>query len=159
MSKVIGKSVVAPPGVGATQTFIEIGAFDTELEAINCQKYINTKFARALLSMLKVTQDNAPDTWAMIPKQDFTAASDIDWTKPLPVIDHQLYCKYDLTIKERHFIETMIEYREDLPAEWFGEYYVVVAAIDKGGANDSTSAMGSNPSAGGISARTAGTAN
>ncbi|MBQ6759393.1 MAG: hypothetical protein IJP42_09995 [Selenomonadaceae bacterium] len=127
MTTVLGKTIVAPPNVGSTQTFTSVGAFDTEQEAINCDKYLNTKFCRIMLSMLKVTQHNSPATWAMVPMQDFTAESDIDWSKPLPVIDQQLYHKYGLDFAERYFIESMIEYRKDLPAEYFGEYYVVIA--------------------------------
>ena len=36
----------------------------------------------------------------MIPLQDFTPASDIDWTQPIPAIDQQLYRKYGLTDEE-----------------------------------------------------------
>lgn len=114
MSKVLGKSVIAPPLTGSTQTFLSIGAFDTEAEALNCQKYINTKFARAMLSILKVTQHNPPDTWQFVPLQDFSAESDIDWSKPLWDIDAQLYRKYNLSKAEIDFIERHIEYRGDL---------------------------------------------
>ena len=42
----------------------------------------------------------------MVPLQDFTSASDIDWTKSIPEIDQQLYKKYGLDAKEIEFIET-----------------------------------------------------
>ena len=129
MSKVLGKSIVAGPGVGCTQTFITVGAFDTELEAINCQKYINTKFARCMLSIKKVTQHNSAKAWECVPLQDFTEKSDIDWSKSLPNIDWQLYRKYSLTLGEIKFIEEHIEYRDDLPEEWLpgtAVYAVVV---------------------------------
>lgn len=113
MTKVLGKSLVAPPNTGSTQTFITIGAFDTQAEAENCNKYINTKFAKAMLSILKATQHNPPSTWAKVPLQDFTAASDIDWSQPLRLIDAQLYRKYGLSPEEIHFIEENIEYYED----------------------------------------------
>ena len=45
-----------------------IGAFDTEMEAKNLMKYIKSKFSRALLSILKITQDNPPLKWAHIPR-------------------------------------------------------------------------------------------
>lgn len=114
MTKVLGQSIVAPPGVGHTQTFMSIGAFDTEQEAINCWKYINTKFARVMLSTLKVTQHNSPETWANVPLQDFTPNSDIDWNQPVWIIDEQLYRKYGLTHDEINFIERHIQYREEV---------------------------------------------
>ena len=83
MPAILGKTVIAPPGVGSTQTFISVGAFDTELEARNCQKYINSKFCQALLSILKATQHNPPATWSKVPLQDFTEHSDINWRKPI----------------------------------------------------------------------------
>ena len=63
---------VAQPGAGSTTTFLSIGKFDTEKEAFACLKYIKTKFTRALLGILKVTQDNPRDTWAYVPLQEFT---------------------------------------------------------------------------------------
>lgn len=92
-----------------TQTYISIGTFDTEREANNLTKYLKTKICRALLGVLKVTQDNLPATWACIPKQDFTSASDIDWSQSIPEIDRQLYAKYGLDEKEIEFIESHVK--------------------------------------------------
>lgn len=114
---ILGKSLVGTPLVGCTQTFITVGAFDSEAEAINCQKYINTKFVQALLSTLKVTQHNATATWKNIPLQDFTSASDIDWSVPIGEIDKQLYRKYGLNISEIAFIEGRFKYRSDFNAQ------------------------------------------
>ena len=100
---------VLGPDVGVTQTFITIGAFKTEREAQACFSYVKTKFARALLYVLKVTQHNPRSTWKYVPRQDFTSASDIDWSKPLPEIDQQLYAKYGLDSEEIAFIEAMVK--------------------------------------------------
>lgn len=70
---------------------------------------IKTKFARALLSVLKITQDANPGKWQYVPLQDFTAASDIDWSKSIPEIDKQLYAKYGLDEKEIAFIESHVK--------------------------------------------------
>ena len=72
-------------------------------------KYIKTKFARAMLGILKVTQNNDKSTWKCVPLQDFTANSDIDWTKSIPEIDQQLYKKYGLSEEEIDFIETHVK--------------------------------------------------
>ena len=45
----------------------------------------------------------------MIPIQDFTPASDIDWSKSVAEIDRQLYAKYGLDEKEVEFIETHVK--------------------------------------------------
>lgn len=100
------------PGVGYTQTFIGIGAFSSLDEASACVKYLKSKFARVMLGILKVTQDNKKDTWRYVPLQDFTSTSDIDWTKPIPEIDHQLYAKYGLDETEIAFIESHVKEME-----------------------------------------------
>lgn len=72
-------------------------------------KYVKTKFCRTLLGALKGTQHNPPATWRMVPKQDFTSASDIDWSKSISNIDRQLYKKYGLSEDEIKFIETNVK--------------------------------------------------
>jgi hypothetical protein len=99
---------VVEPGVAVTQTFLTIGAFDTEAEAQACFSYVKTKFARAMLYILKVTQHNPRATWRFVPAQDFTTASDIDWTKSIPDIDAQLCAKYGLDPQETAFIDDRI---------------------------------------------------
>ena len=49
------------------------------------------------------------DKWKYVPLQDFTAHSDIDWSKSVAEIDQQLYRKYDLTADEIEFIETHVK--------------------------------------------------
>ena len=99
---------VVEPGVAVTQTFLTIGAFETEDEAKACFAYLRTKFARAMLYVLKVTQHNPRSTWKFVPAQEFTSASDIDWTKTIPEIDAQLYAKYGLDSDEIAFLEAEI---------------------------------------------------
>lgn len=103
-SPFIGK----PQEVG-TQTYMSFGFFDTAFEANSCLNYIKTKFARCMLGVLKVTQNNPRDVWRYIPLQDFTSDSDIDWSKSIAEIDQQLYKKYDLTPDEIKFIETHVK--------------------------------------------------
>ena len=108
----VGVPLVGVPLVGYTQSFISIGAFDEEKEANACLKYIKSKFARTMLGVLKITQDNNKDTWKYVPLQDFTSTSDIDWSKSIPEIDQQLYKKYNLTPEEIKFIETHVKEME-----------------------------------------------
>ena len=100
---------VVGTNVAFTQTYISIGVFDNEEEAINLLKYLKTKTCRALLYVLKVTQDNLPGVWRYIPKQDFSSASEIDWSQSVADIDRQLYRKYNFTEEEITFIETQVK--------------------------------------------------
>ncbi len=101
--------VIVKPNVAFTQTFLSIGTFDDEAEAINLAKYLKTRFCRALLYVLKITQDNLPSVWRFVPKQDFTNNSDIDWSKTIEEIDKQLYKKYKLSEDEIVFIEKNVK--------------------------------------------------
>ena len=103
------EAIIGHPGDGATVTFLSIGNFDTEKEVENCVKYTKTRFVRALLSVLKVTQDNTPAKWKYVPLQDFASTSDIDWSKSVHEIDLQLYKKYGFTDEEIQFIETNVK--------------------------------------------------
>ena len=105
----ISEPVIEGPGVGATETFLSIGKFGSKGEAYAVKKYIQTKFARTLLSILKVTQNGNKPVWKMIPIQDFTSSSDIDWSKSIHEIDLQLYRKYGLSVEEIEFIETHVK--------------------------------------------------
>lgn len=105
----IGKPLIGKPLIGFTETFISIGVFDNKLEAQNALKYVQSKFARTMLGILKITQDNPKDKWSKVPLQDFTQNSDIDWTKSISDIDQQLYKKYGLNQKEINFIENKVK--------------------------------------------------
>lgn len=105
----IGQPLIGQPLIGHTQTFISIGCFDNQQNAENLLRYIKTKFCRAMLGILKITQDNPAPKWKYVPLQDFTASSDIDWSQSIPEIDQQLYRKYGLDEKEIAFIETHVK--------------------------------------------------
>lgn len=105
----LNNPTVLEPGVAVTQTFITLGAFEREAEAQACLKYISSKFARAMLGILKITQDNPRSTWKFVPMQDFANSSDIDWSKTIEQIDQQLYAKYGLDAEEVAFIEAHVK--------------------------------------------------
>ncbi len=102
-------TIIGEPNTGNTETFISIGKMDTKAEAQSIQKYICTKFARTLWSILKVTQNGNKPVWKYIPLQDFTTNSDINWSLSIPEIDQQLYNKYGLSQEEIDFIESHVK--------------------------------------------------
>lgn len=109
IGETISTPVMGTPVMGHTMSFRSIGAFDTELEARNLLSYLKTKFFRAMIGVLKTTQHMPPYVFDFVPLQNFTANSDIDWTKSIPEIDQQLYRKYGLTDEEINFIETHVK--------------------------------------------------
>lgn len=108
-ARMISTPLIGSPLIGSTETFLSIGAFETKDEANAVLKYIYSKFARVLLGVLKVTQDNTSEKWDYVPLQNFTSASDIDWSQPISKIDQQLYKKYGLDETEIDFIESHVK--------------------------------------------------
>ena len=109
MGEAISTPMTAGPFTGCTYSFLQIGSFDKKTEADFCLKYILTKYCRAMLGTLKVTQDNPKSVWKNVPLQDFSVASNIDWSQSISNIDQQLYKKYGLDTKEIEFIETRVK--------------------------------------------------
>lgn len=101
--------IYAEPNTACSETFLQIGPFDAKTEQQNCGKYIHTKFFRALLFFNRSSMNISNTTFALIPLQDFTDKSDIDWSKSVAEIDQQLYKKYNLDDSEISFIESMIK--------------------------------------------------
>lgn len=98
----IGQPLIGKPGQLNTFTFIVFGYFDTEKEAQNCMKYLKSKFCRALLSTLKITQHNTKKTWVNVPLVDFSLDIYDD------NIDDYFYDKYNMNEKEIQWINNNI---------------------------------------------------
>lgn len=104
LGETLSEPIIGNPGVGHTEIFISIGAFDSIFEAKALEKYVKTKFSRIMLGILKVTQNGPISVWRMVPIQNFTPSSFIDWEKDIDEIDMQLFKKYNLTDQEISFI-------------------------------------------------------
>jgi site-specific DNA-methyltransferase (adenine-specific) len=96
--RVLSLSGVIPPGSVVTETYILLGAYDTETEARNCFSYVVTRFFRFLLAVRSSAQDLARSAYQFVPLQDFSKP----WT------DQKLYKKYGLTADEIAYIEKLI---------------------------------------------------
>lgn len=100
--------ILAPPFYACTETFIQIGPFDTKEEAANCLKYMNTKLFRFLVGIQKHDQGAAKGVYKYVPLQNFTENSDIDWSREISEIDCSLYKKYNITNEEKEYIEVNV---------------------------------------------------
>ena len=101
LGSVIPDTFYDTPGACCTQSYLVV-AFDTEIEAKNCSEYLNTKFVKFLLSLVKMNQNGYPFEYSMVPVQDFTE----EWT------DEKLYKKYNLSQSEIDYIEWAIRDRK-----------------------------------------------
>ena len=81
----------------------------TEEMCLNCIKYIKTKFLRFLVKSIKSTQHATKEVYKLVPIQDFSNNSDINWNLSVAEIDQQLYGKYKLTEEEISYIESTIK--------------------------------------------------
>jgi site-specific DNA-methyltransferase (adenine-specific) len=96
--RVLSLSGVIPPGSVVTETYILLGAYDTEQEARNCFTYVVTRFFRFLIAVRSSAQDLARSAYSFVPVQDFSRA----WK------DQDLYGKYGLTGDEIAYIVKLI---------------------------------------------------
>ncbi len=74
---------------------------DNKNECDNFMKYTQTKF----FAVLTLQEPNKSSSFGyVIPDQDFSNNSDIDWSKDLTEIDRQLFQKYNVTEEEQKFL-------------------------------------------------------
>lgn len=96
--KVITDTRILGPGQINTETYLDIGVFSTEIEALNFDKYLKTKFARFLLRQAISSLNVTRECFRFVPSEDFSQ----EWT------DEKLYHKYGLTKEEIDVIESSI---------------------------------------------------
>lgn len=89
---------VMNPNEICAETYICIGKFDTDSEAMNLRSYLSTMFVRFLMLQAMSSIMINKDAFQFVPLQDFRKP----WT------DEELYAKYELTNEEIAFIESMI---------------------------------------------------
>ena len=106
---VIGKPFIGKPQSICSETYLVISPNESEKYVNNVAKYLRCKFTRALILLKKNTQHATSKVYTLVPLQDFTSHSDIDWSQPVEDIDRQLYRKYGLTEDEVAFIEKTIK--------------------------------------------------
>lgn len=90
--------IIASPGSACTETYLVIGRFSTEQEALMFDKYLKTRLVRFLVSLRKNTQDIYSERFQFVPDLPM----DRSWT------DELLYEKYGISDEEVTFIDSMI---------------------------------------------------
>jgi site-specific DNA-methyltransferase (adenine-specific) len=95
---VTAKPFLGEPNTCCSETYLLFGPFESKQEAMNVISYIQTKFLRFLVLLIKNTPRATKRVYSFVPIQDFSEP----WT------DEKLYKKYGLTQDEIAFIESMI---------------------------------------------------
>lgn len=96
--KVFSKIDILEPGTICTETYLVIGAFKTEKEAINLKNYMKTKFFRFLVSQFMYSHHITKDSYQFVPVQNFNES----WP------EDKLIQKYSLSFEEIELIENLI---------------------------------------------------
>ena len=97
--RVIGTPFYGEPNSCCTETYLFIGPYRSKNNVYNAMSYLKTRFVRFLVLLIKNTQDAPKRVYQFVPMQDFSK----------PWVDEELYKKYNLTVDEIKFIESMIK--------------------------------------------------
>ncbi len=92
------------PGVVDSQSYLNIGFFDTKLEAENYSKYMQCKFTRYMMRVTYSSVHIKKNNFIFVPKLDFTKT----WT------DNDLYSYFGLNDEEIRVIETTMRVMDDV---------------------------------------------
>lgn len=108
--QILGQPIIGEKNSVCSQSYL-YASFDSEVECVNFVKYLKTKFFRALVLVLKITQSAPNKVYRYVPIQNFKISenNDIDWSKSIEDINLQLYKKYGLGDTDVSFIEKMIK--------------------------------------------------
>jgi len=96
--RVFSKIDVIPPGTICNETYLVIGAYDSELEAKNLVQYMKTRFFRFLVSQFMFSHHITKDAYTLVPILDMRRP----WT------DRELALRYSLSPDELAFIDSKI---------------------------------------------------
>ena len=101
--QIINKPIIPSNPSCCTETYLCIGPFESEEETLNVYNYLNTKIARFLIYLRKITQDNTKDKFEFLPKLDFK----LRWT------DKNLCDHFKINNDEFDLINQLIRPMED----------------------------------------------
>ncbi|MDD2576843.1 MAG: Eco57I restriction-modification methylase domain-containing protein [Bacteroidales bacterium] len=96
--QIISKPIIAKPLSCCTETYLVIGIHKKIKIANNVVTYMQSRFFRFMMSLIKNTQNISRNVFFFVPMQDFNE----EWN------DEKLYKKYGLSQEEIDFIESMI---------------------------------------------------
>jgi len=96
--QIVNVPILGETNTCCTESYLVIGPFSSKKLAENVISYIETKFFRFLVLLIKNTQNAMKKVYSFVPMQDFNES----WT------DEKLYKKYDISKEEIAFIDSMI---------------------------------------------------
>jgi site-specific DNA-methyltransferase (adenine-specific) len=97
--KIFSRIEVMPPNTVCTESYLVVGCYESESEALNMSKYLKTKFCRFLVSTILLTQNITKNKFVFVPNLPMNRV----WT------DESLYKYYNLSIQEIDQINQLIK--------------------------------------------------
>lgn len=104
------RAFIAEPNSLGSDSFLKIGSFSTEGEAINCLMYLKTNLVTKLFAVITPSQNTTSRNYALIPNVDFATGeildkpgTCLDFSNP-ETLDDQLAKIYNLTEDERNLM-------------------------------------------------------
>jgi len=108
---------IGEPDSVSSDSFLKIGSFNSEAEAINCLRYIKTEFCSMLFALITPAQNSTKSNYKLIPNVDFKTGeikinnnetAFIDFGRP-ETLDNQLAEIFNLTEKEKQLLKSDIK--------------------------------------------------
>lgn len=96
---ILGKPFIGPPNSVSTETYLIVDFPKNLAQGKNLISYMETRFFRFMVSLIKNTQNISRGSFAFVPVQDLSEPWD----------DEKLYKKYKISKAEIEFIESMIK--------------------------------------------------
>ena len=79
---------------------------------LNFEKYLKTKFLRALVASIKITQTATNKVYKFVPNLDYKTNRDIKWNCSIEEIDKQLFKRFKLSEEEINYINENFDYMD-----------------------------------------------
>ena len=92
--RIFSRIEVMPPNTVCTESYLVVGSFSNEYEALNMAEFLRTKFCRFLVSTILLTQNITKGKFIFVPNLSMNEKWD----------DEKLFAKYELTQHEIEFI-------------------------------------------------------
>jgi len=96
--RIFSRIEVMPPNSVCTESYLVVGNYETEHEALNMAGFLRTKFCRFLVSTILLTQNITKGKFVFVPSLNMNES----WT------DDKLYANYNLSLEEINFIDELI---------------------------------------------------
>ena len=96
--RIFSRIEVMTPNTVCSESYLVVGSYDSEIEAINMVKFLKTKFCRFLVSTILLTQNITKGKFVFVPLMDMNEVWD----------DEKLYNFFRIDEREIDFISQLI---------------------------------------------------